>query len=138
MPKLTSGCALTKHQFILIDDGSTDDSGRICDEFTARDSRFRVIHQSNGGSAIARQSGVDNSNGEYVIVCDSDDWIEPDIYDRLYDAAKATDADIVVCGYYSEYEDGRSIPSRVIFKEENGLVDNYDFTKKAQAVPGSS
>lgn len=117
-------------EFIMIDDGSTDDSGRICDEFTARDSRFRVIHQSNGGSAVARQSGVDNSNGEYVIVCDSDDWIEPDIYDRLYDAAKATDADIVVCGYYSEYEDGRSIPSQVIFKEENGLVDNYDFLKK--------
>lgn len=125
-----SNCPLRNIEFIVVDDGSYDESPDICDEYAKKDPRFKVIHQANGGLAIARQNGLDIASGEYVIVCDSDDWIEPDIYTKLYNAATENDADIAVCGYYSEYEDGRSIPSQVIFKEENGLVDNYDFLKK--------
>lgn len=128
---LDSLAAQTMHdiEFILIDDGSTDDSGAICDEYATKDPCFRVIHQENGGSAVARQTGLDASKGEYIIVCDSDDWVEPDMYEKLYRKAVETDADMVMCGYFSEYEDGKSESHNIIFKEENGVVDNFDLLK---------
>lgn len=121
---------LSEIEFILINDGSTDDSGKICDEYIAKDSRFKVIHQQNGGSAYARQSSLDVACGEYIIVCDSDDWVNPDMYEKLYKKAKETDADMVLCGYYVEYNDGKSIPQQTIFKEEKGIVDNFDLLKR--------
>lgn len=117
-------------EFILVDDGSTDNSGGICDEYAVKDPRFRVIHQKNGGLAVARQTGLDNARGEYVIVCDSDDWAEPDMFERLYSKAKETDADIVACGYFAEYPDGRSKPCQTVFKEKDGIVDNYGFLSR--------
>lgn len=116
-------------EFILVDDGSTDDSGMVCDEYAENDSRFRVFHQKNGGSAVARQTGLDAARGEYVIVCDSDDWVEPDMYERLHQKAMETDADIVCCGYYAEYNDGSSIPKQTIFKETDGIVNTDDFLR---------
>lgn len=116
-------------EFILVDDGSTDDSGKICYEYAANDPRFRVIHQANGGSACARQTGLDASIGEYVIVCDSDDWVDPNMYELLYFKAKESNADIVTCGYTNEYTDGRSVPIQYWFKETNGIVDNNDFLR---------
>ncbi len=117
-------------EFILVDDGSTDDSGAICDEYAAKDPRFRVIHQSNGGSAMARQAGLDASSGEFVIVCDSDDWVVPDMYEKLYRKAVETDGDIVLCGYFAEYSNEKSIPKQTIFKEKNGIVDNFDLLSR--------
>lgn len=117
-------------EFILVNDGSTDISGEICEEYAKKDSRFRVIHQKNGGLATARQTGLDNAHGEYVIVCDSDDWTEPDIYEKLYQKAKETNADIVLCGYYAEYGDGRSVPNQTVFKEKNGFVNNGDLIRR--------
>lgn len=117
-------------EFILVNDGSTDGSGEICDEYASKDSRFRVIHKANGGLASARQAGLDAANGEYVIVCDSDDWVHPEIYERLYYAAISKSADISVCGFYSEYSDGKSIRCQTIFEEKNGVVDNVDFIRR--------
>lgn len=117
-------------EYILVDDGSTDDSGLICDEYARTDSRFRVIHQKNGGLASARQSGLMQARGDYVIVCDSDDWVEPCIYEILYLTAQKQDADIVTCRYYSEYGDGRSLKNQTVFKERNGVVDNFDFLRR--------
>ncbi len=122
-----SNCPLRNIEFIVVDDGSYDESPDICDEYAKKDPRFKVIHQANGGLAIARQNGLDIASGEYVIVCDSDDWIESDIYTKLYNAATENDADIAVCGYFLEYDNGRSIPYQYIFKESDGAVDNYDF-----------
>lgn len=113
-------------EFIIVDDGSTDGSEIICDEYANSDSQFRVIHQQNGGSSSARQTGLDSSKGKYVIVCDSDDWVEPDIYEKLYHKAEETNADMVVCGYFAEYKDGRSVPCQTIFRENSGVVDNFD------------
>lgn len=122
--------SLPEIEFILVDDGSTDGSGRICDEYAADDSRFKVIHRKNGGLAVARQTGLELTRGEYVIVCDSDDWAEPDMYEKLYSKAKETNADIAACGYLAEYNDGRSIPCQTVFKEHDGIVDNFDFIER--------
>lgn len=113
-------------EFILIDDGSTDDSGSICDAYAKTDSRFTVIHQKNGGSSVARETGLQNSRGEYIIICDSDDWVEPDMYERMYDTAKKENADIVTCGYFSEYDNNRQSNKYIKFIENDGVVDNYD------------
>lgn len=121
---------LSDIEFIIVDDGSKDKSGDICGEYAQKDNRFRVIHQRNGGLAVARQTGLNNAHGEYVIVCDSDDWVEPDMYEKLYQKAIETNADIVLCGYYSEYSDGRSVPIQIVFKEKNGQVDNDDLIRR--------
>lgn len=121
---------LNNIEFILVDDGSTDSSSAICNKYAEDDSRFRAIHQKNGGSAVARQTGLDNSRGEYVIVCDSDDWVEPDMYEKLYRKAEETNADIVLCGYYAEYSNGQSIPIQTVFKENDGFVDNDDLIRR--------
>ena len=72
-------------EIILVDDGSPDNCGKICDEYAAIDSRIKVIHQKNGGLSAARNSGIDICKGEYIGFVDSDDCIHPEMYQRLYD-----------------------------------------------------
>lgn len=98
---------LQEIEILLVDDGSTDESGQICDEYAQRDSRIRVFHKANGGSASARQVAWDNMTGEYCIVCDSDDWVEPTMYEEMYRKAKEEDADMVLCDFFYNYPDGR-------------------------------
>lgn len=87
---------------ILVDDGSPDSSGAICDEYAANDCRFRVIHKQNGGVSAARQTGLDAVKGEYVIHADPDDWVEPPMLEDLYAKAKEDDADMVICDFYTD------------------------------------
>jgi len=93
-------------EFFLIDDGSTDSTGKICDEWQERDSRIRVIHKQNEGLAYARKTGVEHSTAEYVTFVDSDDWIEADMYTNMMEALLTTDSDISQCGVRLVYEDG--------------------------------
>lgn len=88
-------------EFILIDDGSTDDSGQICDNFAKNDERIRVIHKKNEGIAATRQLGLDISKGNFIIYIDSDDYIEYDMIQKMYNKF-TDDIDMVVCGYYTE------------------------------------
>ena len=90
-------------EIILIDDGSTDDTPRLCDEWGQRDERIRVVHQSNVGLAETRNRGVALATAPFVGFVDSDDWIEPDMYQRLYDAHLKYDADLVVCNFYMDF-----------------------------------
>lgn len=92
-------------EVLLIDDGSPDRSGEICDEYAKRDSRVRVFHKKNGGVSSARQCGIDNALGEYTIHADPDDWVEPNMLEELYEKAKEDDADMVICDYYTNYKD---------------------------------
>lgn len=94
----------TDFELLLIDDGSPDCSGRICDEYAEKDSRVQVFHKENGGVASARQMGLDNAKGEYTIHVDPDDWVEPNMLEELYVKAKETNADMVICDYWVNYK----------------------------------
>lgn len=97
------------YECLLVDDGSTDKSGAICDLYAKEDCRFRVIHQDNAGLVGARITGWCASRGKYIGFVDSDDWIEPDMYAQLVDALEnETDADIAITGIIQECE-GSSI-----------------------------
>lgn len=87
----------TNWEAILVDDGSPDNCGMICDEYAAKDKRFKVIHQSNGGVSVARQTGLDNAIGDYIIHCDPDDWIEPTMLEDMLNCAVSHDVDMVIC-----------------------------------------
>lgn len=87
-------------EVLLIDDGSPDNSGMICDEYARKDSRFSVFHKENGGVSSARQYGLDRAHGQYVIHADPDDWIEAAMLEDLCAKAKAEDADMVMCDFY--------------------------------------
>lgn len=113
-------------ELLLIDDGSPDKSGEICDEYAQKDSRVRVIHKENGGVSSARQRGLDESIGEYTIHADPDDWVEPDMLEELYRKAKEEDADMVICDFINEYEGGKqrymkqqpeSLESRAVLRQ---------------------
>lgn len=86
-----------KLEVILIDDGSKDESGAICDRYAARDSRVRVIHQKNGGAAAAKNAGLRVATGEYLSIVDSDDYLEPNVYSYMVDIMKKEHADVVQC-----------------------------------------
>lgn len=90
------------YEVILVDDGSTDASGKICDDRAAKDPRFRVIHTENAGPSAARNHGLDAAVGEYIVFVDSDDLIHPLYLSRLLEAIEQTDAEIAVCRFTAE------------------------------------
>lgn len=97
----------TNWECLLVDDGSPDNSGAICDDYSCKDSRFKVIHKKNGGVSSARQTGLDAAQGEYVIHADPDDWMDADMLIELYAKAKTEDADMVICDYFAESQKGQ-------------------------------
>ena len=90
---------LKELEIILVDDGSPDGCGAICDEFQARDCRIKVIHKQNGGLPSARNAGIAVATGEYLGFVDSDDWVSEKMFEELYYSAKQKDADAAVCDY---------------------------------------
>lgn len=108
-------------ELILVDDGSTDNSGTICDEYATRDSRIKVLHQQNSGQATARNVGIDwtfkNSNSEYICFIDSDDWVSLDYLEKLYDVAIDSGLDLVQCMYQeTEYYTQENTIKQVEYK----------------------
>ena len=86
-------------EIILVDDGSPDNCGKICDEYAEKDSRIKVIHKENGGLSSARNAGLREMSGDYVGFVDSDDSIEPEMYETLYNAVAQNGADISICKF---------------------------------------
>lgn len=99
--------SFTAFECVLIDDGSTDLSGKICDDFAIKDSRFRVIHIPNGGVSHARNVGLARATGEYITFIDADDRVEPDYLMQLYTDMENSQADMVIAGLDKFWEDGR-------------------------------
>lgn len=87
---------------LLINDGSKDGSAEICEDFCAKDNRFKLITQENAGPSKARNRGIDESGSKYLAFVDSDDYIEPNMLEELYAAAEKANADVTICGYYTE------------------------------------
>ena len=96
----------TDFQLILVDDGSPDKSGEICDEYAQKDYRVVVIHKANGGLTSARKYGMDRAKGKYSIHIDPDDWVESKLLEELYQEAVKTDTDMVICDFW-EHCNGR-------------------------------
>ncbi len=90
-------------EVLLIDDGSKDDSGAICDAYAARDSRIRVIHQKNGGAAAAKNAGLRVATGEFLSFVDSDDFLEPNVYGYMVELLRSTGADAAEFGFSDLY-----------------------------------
>lgn len=84
-------------EVILVDDGSPDNCPKICDDYASIDNRVKVIHQKNAGQSIARNNALDICTGEYIAFVDSDDWIEPDAYEKIMEIMQRQDLDIVFC-----------------------------------------
>ena len=100
-------------ELILVDDGSPDNCGRICDEYAEKDVRIKVIHKENGGLTSARNAGLSVAKGDWIMHVDGDDWIEPDMIESLIEAAKATEADLVFGDYmkYGPYSGNHKLPT---------------------------
>ena len=94
-------------EIILVDDGSPDNCGAMCDAWAEKDPRIKVIHKENGGQADARNVGMGIATGEYIAFVDSDDWIDPQMYQILHETMTTTDSDIVSCGAKRVWSDGR-------------------------------
>lgn len=107
-------------ELILVDDGSTDESGNICDQYERVDKRVRVIHQRNQGHTTARQNGFKASEGDYIIFIDSDDWIDTGMFSLMMEKAISENADIVQCNYRS-VKNGVSRDETPLFRE--GVYD---------------
>lgn len=97
-------------EIIIVDDGSTDGSGTICNKYAQEDSRIRVIHQENQGLSMARNNGIDIARGEYIGFVDSDDWIASDMYSTLYEDAVREDSDISMTNFYYTKASGECVP----------------------------
>ncbi len=110
---------LLNFELILVDDGSTDKSPSICDEYEKKDNRIKVIHKKNGGVSSARNAGLDIAQGDYITFVDSDDWVDSTYFSTLYKVAMETNADLVICGYKQQ------VPSNVF--DGNSSIDIKDF-----------
>lgn len=117
-------------EILLVDDGSTDGTGVLCDELARKDSRIKVYHKRNGGSSSARNLGIEKAAGEYLGFVDSDDHIEPDMYERLAEAAREYDAYMVQIGRNEVDEKGNALPDICIPPKEIESIDSQTFLKE--------
>lgn len=102
---LSSLCeqTLKEIEIIVVDDGSTDKSSQICDEFADNDSRILVLHKKNGGLSAARNSGVEIANADWVMFVDGDDWVDSEMCQEMLEKAELNSVDLVMCGMTKEY-----------------------------------
>ncbi len=114
-------------ELILVNDGSPDNCPKICDDYALKDARVQVIHKENGGQTTARQAGIAAASGEYVLVFDSDDWLELNALQVMIESAKSNNADIVTFDGYFNYTNHQS-PVRQSIKagsyDKKGLIEN--------------
>ena len=117
--------SLQDFEIILVNDGSTDSSPEICDQYAQQDNRIRVIHKKNARVAAARNDGIKAAKGEFISLIDSDDWIEPTMFEEMYSTANQFGCDFVMCdlakkGKDIEYTVSQPIPKGFYDKERIG------------------
>ena len=116
-----------KLEILLVDDGSTDQSGRICDDYAKRDERIRVIHTKNGGLAKARNTAIDQAKGEYIAFVDGDDWVGKEMYENMYLAMKKAGGKLAICSYKQVSEDGTEDPSddQILYFQQEEALESF-------------
>lgn len=134
---------LKEFEFFIVNDGSPDQSGEICDAYAKEDPRLRVIHKENGGAPSARNTAIDLAKGKYLYFLDSDDWTEPTMLEELYQTAERDQAQLVVAGFYietyyseTEYMTSDYIPEAAIYRtKEEFRKDAYKLFDKNMLYP---
>lgn len=116
-------------ELLLVDDGSPDNSGAICDDYAKKDSRITVIHKENGGQGSARNHALDIAKGEYIAFVDSDDFIEPNMYETMIEALERTGSDLSLCGFIT-HSGVRFVNSAIpegetVFASSEEILRNY-------------
>lgn len=117
----------------LVDDGSTDQSGKICDSIASQDSRFNVIHKKNGGAAEARNAAFEHAKGKYLYFMDPDDWAEKTMLQDMFDAADTNNLELLVTGYFIDtyytdteyYQEKRNAPDIIYTSQEEFRKNSY-------------
>lgn len=111
-------------EIIVVDDGSTDESGKICDEFVGNNEQVKVFHKKNGGLSSARNFGIKKAKGEYICLVDSDDWVKKSFVEKMMKEIKNENVDIVICGYNNEVPRadaliGKEATKKLLISQEN-------------------
>ncbi len=120
-------------EIIVVDDGSTDATGDICDGLALKDARVKVIHKENGGPAQARNTGIAQAKGRYFGFVDGDDWIDPDMYEKMLGALREQDADIAICRYrqvHKTHTEDLSVDRTIVFDGQEALQYYVQETKE--------
>lgn len=128
-------------ELILVNDGSTDSSPKICDDFAAQDKRIKVIHNQNGGASVARNTGMKAAEGKYIINIDSDDYfISNDVFEKIYAVCNAKDCDILLYKYQKYFDSSNKLEkcqfSYANIQENDSFSDSVDKLVKADAFFG--
>lgn len=124
-------------EILLIDDGSTDKSGKMCDDFQQTDSRIKAFHKQNGGLSDARNYGIEHSAGEFISFVDSDDYIDEKMLETLHRLITENDADLAVCSAMDVFE-GKEITQVKEIKEFNlNKVESYKYMLRGDGIPSA-
>ncbi len=136
---------LVDFELLVVDDGSPDGSGAICDRYAARDSRVRVFHQENAGAPAARNRAMDHARGEYLCFLDADDWAEPSMLEEMYALGVEQGLELVVAGFYIDtycddaetdcFRQVLNVPSRIFSSQEEFRQAAYALFDKNQFYP---
>lgn len=126
------------YELILVDDGSPDGSGAICDEWAAAHKNVQVIHQENKGLSGARNSGISAAHGEYLAFVDSDDTVAPDYLKAMYDSLIETGADMAVCGVEDVAEDGTPLQPAALTQPDKGTFAGQELLERFYAPNGQA
>lgn len=117
-------------EILLVDDGSTDGTGQLCDRLAAEDERIYVLHKENGGTSSARNMGIEKARGEFLGFVDSDDYVEPDMYRQLYRAAEGKEDWLVQVGRDEVDQQGRQLPSICRIPEREEQICQEEFLEE--------
>lgn len=121
-------------EIILIDDGSKDNSAKICDEYEEKEKRIKVIHKENGGVSSARNKGLEIATGDYITFIDGDDYIDKDYIEKLLKNLKEKNVECVLCGFNRIYDKS----AEIITKGENKLISKKEFLDSILNVQGGA